>query len=54
MQRSSVREREATSRCVRRRTAATVAAVSEPRVTGDGCHEAVVEDPEGNRIEIVG
>jgi lactoylglutathione lyase len=28
--------------------------VGEPRVTGDGYYEAVVEDPEGNRIEIVG
>lgn len=31
-----------------------VAVVSEPRVTGDGYYEAVIEDPEGNRIEIVG
>jgi lactoylglutathione lyase len=34
--------------------AAGVAVAGEPRVTGDGCYEAVIEDPEGNRIEIVG
>ena len=33
---------------------AGVAVVSGPRVTGDGYYEAVIEDPEGNRIEIVG
>ena len=27
--------------------------VGEPRVTGDGYYEAIIEDPEGNRIEIV-
>jgi lactoylglutathione lyase len=27
--------------------------IGAPRVTGDGYYEAVVEDPEGNRIEIV-
>jgi catechol 2,3-dioxygenase-like lactoylglutathione lyase family enzyme len=31
-----------------------VPVVGEPRVTGDGYYEAVIEDPEGNRIEIVG
>ena len=30
-----------------------VRVVSEPRVTGDGYYEAVLEDPEGNRIELV-
>jgi lactoylglutathione lyase len=30
-----------------------VRVVSEPRVTGDGYYEAVLEDPEGNRIEFV-
>jgi catechol 2,3-dioxygenase-like lactoylglutathione lyase family enzyme len=34
--------------------AAGVRVVGEPRVTGDGYYEAVIEDPEGNRIEIVG
>ncbi len=34
--------------------ASGVAVVGEPRVTGDGYYEAVIEDPEGNRIEIVG
>ena len=37
---------ELRARCVR--------VVGEPRVTGDGYYEAVIEDPEGNRIEIVG
>ncbi len=27
---------------------------SKPRVTGDGYYEAVVLDPEGNRVELVG
>jgi lactoylglutathione lyase len=31
-----------------------VAVAGEPRLTGDGYYEAVIEDPEGNRIEIVG
>ncbi|MDR2533643.1 MAG: VOC family protein [Tannerellaceae bacterium] len=29
------------------------AIVSEPRLTGDGCYESVVEDTEGNWVEIV-
>jgi lactoylglutathione lyase len=32
--------------------AAGVPVVSEPRTTGDGYYEAVVADPDGNRIEI--
>lgn len=28
--------------------------ISEPRTTGDGYYESVVEDPEGNWIEITG
>ena len=31
-----------------------VRVVSVPRATGDGYYEAVIEDPEGNRIELVG
>ena len=31
-----------------------VRVVGTPRITGDGCYEAVIEDPEGNRIELVG
>jgi lactoylglutathione lyase len=31
-----------------------VRVVGAPRVTGDGYYEAVIEDPEGNRIELVG
>ncbi len=31
-----------------------VPVVGEPRITGDGYYEAVIQDPEGNRIEIVG
>jgi len=26
--------------------------VGEPRMTGDGCYESVVLDPEGNKVEI--
>ena len=28
------------------------AVLGEPRMTGDGCYESVVADPEGNHIEI--
>ena len=28
--------------------------VSAPRMTGDGFYEAVIADPDGNRIELVG
>ncbi len=31
-----------------------VTIVSRPRVTGDGYYEAVVLDPEGNRLELTG
>jgi len=34
--------------------AAAVPVISEPRRTGDGYYEAVVEDPDGNAIEITG
>jgi lactoylglutathione lyase len=30
-----------------------VRVIGEPRTTGDGYYEAVLEDPEGNRIELV-
>lgn len=30
-----------------------VTVLSPPRTTGDGYYEAVVEDPEGNKIEII-
>ena len=30
-----------------------VRVVGEPRTTGDGYYEAVLEDPEGNRIELM-
>ena len=26
--------------------------LSEPRMTGDGCYESAVADPEGNYVEI--
>jgi lactoylglutathione lyase len=26
--------------------------IGEPRVTGDGCYESIVLDPEGNKVEI--
>jgi len=28
--------------------------LSDPRMTGDGYYEAVIADPDGNRIELVG
>jgi lactoylglutathione lyase len=39
---------------VERLGSAGVVVVGRPRTTGDGYYEAVVEDPEGNRIEFVG
>jgi lactoylglutathione lyase len=39
---------------VERLGSAGVVVVGQPRTTGDGYYEAVVEDPEGNRIEFVG
>jgi len=43
--------REAVDAGVARLRARGVTIVSEPRETGDGYYEAVVLDPEGNRIE---
>ncbi len=37
---------------VGRLASAGVVVASPPRTTGDGCYEAVILDPEGNRIEI--
>ena len=37
---------------VERMRGADVAVVSGPRTTGDGYYEAVVMDPDGNRVEI--
>lgn len=28
--------------------------IGYPRITGDGCYESVILDPDGNRVEIVG
>ena len=30
-----------------------VRVIGEPRTTGDGYYEAIIEDPEGNKIELV-
>jgi catechol 2,3-dioxygenase-like lactoylglutathione lyase family enzyme len=30
-----------------------VVVAGRPRLTGDGYYEAVIEDPEGNRVELV-
>ena len=48
-----VGSREAVDTTVARLEAAGAAITSRPRTTGDGCYEAVIEDPEGNRLEIV-
>lgn len=45
--------REAVDGAVARLEAQGVAILGRPRVTGDGCYEAVIADPEGNRIELV-
>jgi len=45
--------REAVDAFVIRLEERGVAILGRPRVTGDGYYEAVVADPEGNRIELV-
>lgn len=49
----SVGGQAAVDACIARLRAGGVRIASLPRVTGDGCYEAVIEDPEGNRIEVV-
>ena len=46
--------REAVDAAVTDLEARGVAILGRPRVTGDGYYEAVIADPEGNRIELVG
>ena len=48
----SVGSRDAVDALARRMAADGVPLVSEPRLTGDGYYEAVVEDPDGNAVEI--
>jgi lactoylglutathione lyase len=48
-----VGSRGAVDAAVARLEAAGVVLISRPRTTGDGYYEAVIEDPEGNRLEIV-
>jgi lactoylglutathione lyase len=45
--------REAVDAAVVRLEARDVPILGRPRVTGDGYYEAVIADPEGNRIELV-
>jgi len=49
----SVGYRAAVDEALARLKGLGVKVVSEPRTTGDGYYEAVVEDPEGNKIELV-
>ncbi|HET7461445.1 MAG TPA: VOC family protein [Longimicrobium sp.] len=48
----SVCTRAAVEALVERMRGDGVPIVSSPRVTGDGYYEAVVEDPDGNHVEI--
>jgi lactoylglutathione lyase len=50
----SAGSRPAVDKCLAQLRDHGVRVVGAPRVTGDGYYEAVVEDPEGNRIELVG
>jgi lactoylglutathione lyase len=45
--------RDAVDATVARLAGQGVAVLGAPRVTGDGYYEAVIADPEGNRIELV-
>jgi lactoylglutathione lyase len=45
--------REAVDAAVARLESQGVAIVGRPRVTGDGYYEAVIADPEGNRVELM-
>ncbi len=45
--------REAVDACVARLAAAGVGVEAPPRETGDGYYEAVVHDPDGNRVEVM-
>lgn len=45
--------REAVDAAVARLESRGVAIVGRPRVTGDGYYEAVIADPEGNKVELV-
>jgi catechol 2,3-dioxygenase-like lactoylglutathione lyase family enzyme len=45
--------REAVDEAVARLRSLGVPVVGEPRTTGDGYYEAVIDDPEGNLIELV-
>jgi lactoylglutathione lyase len=49
----SVGSRAAVDETIARLKGRGVTILSPPRTTGDGYYEAVVEDPEGNKIEIV-
>lgn len=48
-----VGSRDAVDRLVAELETCGVSVTSRPRTTGDGYYEAVVEDPEGNPVEIV-
>jgi lactoylglutathione lyase len=48
-----VGSREAVDAIVARLSGQGVVVASRPRTTGDGYYEAVIEDPEGNRLEVV-
>jgi lactoylglutathione lyase len=48
----SVGSRPAVDRLIKEMEVAGVRIVSRPRVTGDGYYEAVIEDSEGNLVEI--
>jgi lactoylglutathione lyase len=48
----AIGSREDVDACVGALAAAGIVVASPPRTTGDGYYEAVILDPEGNRIEI--
>jgi lactoylglutathione lyase len=48
-----VGSREAVDAAVARLEGQGVAILGRPRVTGDGYYEAVIADPEGNRVELM-
>lgn len=49
----SVGDKDAVDKLTQRFRQDGITVVGQPRTTGDGYYESVIEDPEGNKIELV-